>query len=92
MGYVSASTIGQNLGARLAALTAAGVDTDRMFTYKLCGSRTERPGLVAMLDYARAGDSVVVAAIDRLGRSVAEVTLQPPSQPRPLVLTDPRIT
>ena len=27
-----------------------------------------------MLDYARAGDTVVVAAIDRLGRSVAEVT------------------
>ena len=27
-----------------------------------------------MLNYARAGDTVVVAAIDRLGRSVAEVT------------------
>jgi DNA invertase Pin-like site-specific DNA recombinase len=27
-----------------------------------------------MLDYARPGDSVVVTAIDRLGRSVAEVT------------------
>jgi len=30
--------------------------------------------LVALLDYARPGDSVVVAAIDRLGRSVAAVT------------------
>jgi DNA invertase Pin-like site-specific DNA recombinase len=27
-----------------------------------------------MLDYARAGDTVVVTAIDRLGRSVAEIT------------------
>ena len=27
-----------------------------------------------MLDYARAGDTLVVTAIDRLGRSVAEVT------------------
>lgn len=27
-----------------------------------------------MLSYARSGDTVVVAAIDRLGRSVAEVT------------------
>ena len=27
-----------------------------------------------MLDYARPGDTVVVTAIDRLGRSVAEVT------------------
>ena len=33
-----------------------------------------RAGLAAMLDYARAGDIVVVTAIDRLGRSVAEVT------------------
>jgi oxalyl-CoA decarboxylase len=30
--------------------------------------------VAAMLDYARAGDTVVVTAIDRLGRSVAEVT------------------
>jgi DNA invertase Pin-like site-specific DNA recombinase len=30
--------------------------------------------LAAMLDYARASDTVVVTAIDRLGRSVAEVT------------------
>ena len=34
----------------------------------------ERPGLAALLDYARPGDTVVVTAIDRLGRSVAEVT------------------
>ena len=46
-----------------------------MFTYKLFGSaKTERPGLAAMLDYARPGDTVVVAAIDWLGRSVAEVS------------------
>jgi len=35
---------------------------------------TVRPGLAAMLHYAREGDTVVVTAIDRLGRSVAEVT------------------
>jgi Resolvase, N terminal domain len=59
----------------LTALTAAGVGADRVFTDKLSGSaKTARPGLVAMLDYARAGDTVVVTAIDRLGRSVAEVT------------------
>ena len=46
-----------------------------MFTDKLSGSaKTARPGLAAMLDYGRAGDTVVVTAIDRLGRSVAEVT------------------
>ena len=46
-----------------------------MFTDKLSGSaKTARPGLVALLDHARPGDTVVIAAIDRLGRSVAEVT------------------
>ena len=74
LGYARVSTI-QDLDAQLAALDAAGVDASRVFTDKLSGSaKTARPGLVALLDYARPGDSVVVAAIDRLGRSVAEVT------------------
>jgi DNA invertase Pin-like site-specific DNA recombinase len=75
LGYARVSTTGQDLDAQLAALTAAGVDPQHVFTDTLSGSaKTARPGLVAMLDYARLGDSVVVAAIDRLGRSVAEVT------------------
>ena len=75
LGYARVSTTGQDLDSQLAALNAAGVDTDRVFTDKLSDSaRTARPGLAAMLDYARAGDTVVVTAIDRLGRSVAEVT------------------
>lgn len=75
LGYARVSTTGQDLDAQLAALTAAGVDADRVFTDKLSGSaRTARPGLAAMLDYARADDAVIVTAIDRLGRSVAEVT------------------
>ena len=46
-----------------------------MFTDKLPGSaNTARPGLAAMLHYARPDDTIAVAAIDRLGRSVAEVT------------------
>jgi DNA invertase Pin-like site-specific DNA recombinase len=64
-----------SLVAQLAALTAAGVDPARVFTEELSGSaKSARPGLTAMLDYARHGDIVVVSAIDCLGRSVAEVT------------------
>jgi DNA invertase Pin-like site-specific DNA recombinase len=75
LGYARVSTIGQDLDAQLAALTEAGVRADRVFTDKLSGSaRIERPGLASMLAYARSGDIVVVVAIDRLGRSVAEVT------------------
>jgi DNA invertase Pin-like site-specific DNA recombinase len=52
------------------------------FRHKLSGSaRTDRPGLAAMLDYARDGDTVVVTAIDRLGRSVAEIRVTNVAQP-----------
>lgn len=75
LGYARVSTTGQDLDVQLAALGAAGVGADQVFTDKLSGSvNTLRPGLTAMLDYARPGDTVVVCAIDRLGRSVAEVT------------------
>jgi DNA invertase Pin-like site-specific DNA recombinase len=45
-----------------------------VFTGRRSGlAKTDRPGLVAMLDHARPDDTVVATAIDRLGRSVAEV-------------------
>jgi DNA invertase Pin-like site-specific DNA recombinase len=75
LGYARVSTTGQDLDAQRAALDAAGVDTQRLFTDQHSRSaKTRRPGLAAMLAYARPGDTVVAAAIDRLGRSVAEVT------------------
>lgn len=75
LGYARVSTSGQELDAQLAALTGAGIEASRVFTDKLSGAvNTTRPGLAAMINYARAGDTVVVTAIDRLGRSVAEVT------------------
>ncbi len=68
LGYARVSTTGQDLNAQRAALVTAGVDLDRLFTDELSGAvGTQRPGLTALLDYARAGDVVVVAAIDRLG-------------------------
>ncbi|MBU8813937.1 MAG: recombinase family protein [Actinomycetota bacterium] len=75
LGYARVSTSAQNLAAQLSALNGAGVDSQRCFTDQLSGSaKSDRPGLAALLDYARPGDTVVVTAIDRMGRSVAEVT------------------
>ena len=56
-------------------LTAAGVDSARVYSDKLSGTSTreQRPGLAALLDYARQGDAIVVVGIDRLGRNAAEV-------------------
>ena len=54
---------------------AAGVDPERIYRDKLSGTSTreQRPGLAALLDYARPGDAIVVVGIDRLGRNAAEV-------------------
>ena len=75
LGYARVSTEHQSLDQQLDALTAAGVDADRVYTDKLSGAsaRAQRPGLAALLDYAREGDAIVVVGIDRLGRNAAEV-------------------
>ena len=69
------STGHQSLDQQLDALTAAGVDPERVYRDKLSGTSTreQRPGLAAVLDYARPGDAIVVVGIDRLGRNAAEV-------------------
>lgn len=75
LGYARVSTGHQSLDQQRDALTAAGVDPDRLYTDKLSGTSTkeQRPGLTALLDYARPGDAIVVVGIDRLGRNAAEV-------------------
>jgi DNA invertase Pin-like site-specific DNA recombinase len=75
LGYGRVSTLHQSLDQQLDALTAAGVDPKRVYSDKLSGTSTreQRPGLAALLDYARPGDAIVVVGIDRLGRNAAEV-------------------
>ena len=75
LGYATASAVGQNLERQLAALSAEGVDPRRVFTDKLSESADRaRAGLYAMLSYARSGDTIIVVALDRLGRTTTEVT------------------
>ena len=75
LGYARVSTGHQSLDQQLDALTAAGVNPKRVYRDKLSGASTreQRPGLAALLDYARPGDAIVVVGIDRLGRNAAEV-------------------
>jgi DNA invertase Pin-like site-specific DNA recombinase len=75
LGYARFSTGHQSLDQQVDALTAAGVDGVRVYSDKLSGTSTreQRPGLAALLDYAREGDAIVVVGIDRLGRNAAEV-------------------
>ncbi|OBJ12067.1 resolvase [Mycobacterium sp. 1482292.6] len=75
LGYARVSTGHQSLDQQVDALTTAGVDANRLYSDKLSGTSTreQRPGLAALLDYAREGDAIVVVGIDRLGRNAAEV-------------------
>ena len=75
LGYVRVSTGHQSLDQQRDALVATGVDEERVYSDKLSGTSTreQRPGLAALLDYARPGDAIVVVGIDRLGRNAVEV-------------------
>jgi DNA invertase Pin-like site-specific DNA recombinase len=75
LGYARVSTGHQSLDQQVDALLAVGVESARVYSDKLSGASTreQRPGLAALLDYAREGDAIVVVGIDRLGRNAAEV-------------------
>jgi DNA invertase Pin-like site-specific DNA recombinase len=75
LGYARVSTGHQSLDQQLDVLVAAGVNPKRVYSDKLSGTSTreQRPGLAALMDYARPGDAIVVAGVDRLGRNAAEV-------------------
>lgn len=68
IGYARVSTTDQDLALQIEALTRAGCE--RLFTDKASGAKTDRPGLNEALAFARAGDTLVIWKLDRLGRSI----------------------
>ena len=71
IGYARVSTEDQHLDLQRDALARAGCE--RTFEDQKSGAKADRPGLLAALDYARPGDSVVVWRLDRLGRSLSDL-------------------
>jgi DNA invertase Pin-like site-specific DNA recombinase len=66
--HTRVSTQDQNLDLQQAALDKDGCE--RVYTDQISGATRDRPGLTQALDYARAGDTLVVWKLDRLGRSM----------------------
>ncbi len=71
LGYARVSTTHQTNDRQHDALTEFGVD--KVFTDKVSGAKWDRAGLKSLLEYAREGDVVVVASLDRFGRSLSQV-------------------
>ncbi|MGN0095954.1 MAG: recombinase family protein [Corynebacterium sp.] len=68
--YMRVSSTDQNLARQKESVG----EVDRTFTDKFSGkSTTGRTGLREALDYVRAGDTLVVASIDRLARSLTDL-------------------
>lgn len=74
LGYATAAGTDHELDEQLAELAGAGVDRRRIFTDRTGSANRLRAGLLALLSYARSGDVVTVVALEKLGRTAAEVT------------------
>jgi hypothetical protein len=73
IGYARCSTGAQDLTAQRDALTALGVQPDRIYAdHGLTGTNRARPGLREALAACRAGDTLVVTKLDRLARSLPD--------------------
>lgn len=70
VGYVRVSTTDQNPARQIAAIGTV----EETFTDTVSGgSRTERTALATLLRHVRRGDTVKVASMDRLARSVVDL-------------------
>ena len=71
IGYARVSTQDQDPEMQVEALRKAGCK--KIFVEKASGAQRDRPELIAALDYARDGDTIVVWKLDRLARSLKQL-------------------
>ena len=71
IGYVRVLTADQDLSGQKDRLIQNGAV--RVFDDVISGKPFNRPGLAALLDYARPNDTIAVIRLDRLGRSLKEL-------------------
>ena len=71
IGYARVSTGLQNLNLQEDQLNQYGCE--KIFSDHISGSKSKRPGLDKAIEFARAGDTIVVWRLDRLGRNMADL-------------------
>ena len=72
-GYARVSTGDQVHDRQLDALRDAGVPEEHVVTDTTSGAVASRPGLDGLMQRLRSGDTVVIAALDRLGRDTRQL-------------------
>jgi len=70
IGYARVSTDDQDLALQIDSLTSLDVRREDIFTDKVSGAKTARPGLDAYLAKLQQRDTLVVWRLGRLGRSM----------------------
>ena len=71
IGYARVSTGLQNLNLQEDQLNQYGCE--KIFSDHISGSKSKRPGLDKAIEFARAGDTIVVWRLDRLGRNMEDL-------------------
>ena len=72
-GYVRVSTKEQNEARQVIAMHEFGVDEQNVFVEKQSGKDFNRPKYKRLLRKLKAGDTLVIKSIDRLGRNYDEI-------------------
>ena len=71
IGYARVSTGLQNLDLQEDRLNQYGCE--KIFSDHISGAKSKRPGLDKAIEFARAGDTIVVWRLDRLGRNMEDL-------------------
>lgn len=71
-GYIRVSTAEQNTGRQIKELESH--QCDFIFSDKLSGKNTNRPQLQQLIQQLKSGDELIVCSIDRLARSISDLT------------------
>lgn len=72
-GYCRVSSKDQNLDRQVEAMRELGIDERDIFTEKQSGKDTDRPQYQALRATLRAGDTLVIHSLDRLGRNYDDI-------------------
>ncbi|NQY62127.1 MAG: recombinase family protein [Alteromonadaceae bacterium] len=73
IGYARVSSDSQELNLQIDALLKEGCDRSLIFTDKISGAKSSRPGLDKCLEILSPGDHLIVWRLDRLGRSMSHL-------------------